>query len=186
MTPASSPTTPRGESYQAEPFPPFIQKIIRGGRADEQHQTAARTVRRTTMEKNIAVIRGDCIQPGDCSPGPAGAGQDCPEARPHLHLHRGGHGRRRHRQVRRSPAPVGTGQVPGQRQRAAGRRGRPQMGGHARRQAPRKRAFCACAAAWGCTANNRPAKIWPQLAGSQPPEARDRGPRASTSLWCGS
>ena len=39
-------------------------------------------------------------------------------------------------------------------------------------------------AGMGLYANNRPAKIWPQLADASPAEAVHRGPRASTSSSC--
>ena len=49
-----------GETFQAEPFPPFIQKIIRSGGLMASIQARYGG---GSMEKNIAVIYGDCASP---------------------------------------------------------------------------------------------------------------------------
>ena len=184
-TPASSPTRPPAPLSRPSPFPPFIQEIIAAGGLMNLHQGQKAVRGGSDMEKNIAVIWGDCASPEIVPAGRAGAGQGGPKSTAttfhYTDAAMGGEA------IDKYGDPLPQHEL--DKCLAAdsvllGAGGRSQVGGPARGPAPRKGACCGCAPGWACiptAARPRSGPSWPPPAPSSPRS----WPRASTSSSCG-
>ena len=184
LTPASSPTRP-----PARPFRP--RRSRRSSRRSSAPgglmASSSSSKEGGAMEKNIAVIYGDCASPEIVTQavrvldavaekfGHTFTYTDAPAwaARPSTNS--------------ATPCPQAElDKCLALRQRPAGRHRRPQVGGHCPATSARKRACCACARGMGLYANNRPGQDLAPAGGRLPAENVHRGARASTSSWCAS
>ena len=123
------------------------------------------------MEKTIAVIRGDGIGPEIVEQAIAVLDTVAEKFGHTFTLYRGAHGRLRHRRLRRPPAGGQPGDLPGQRQRAAGRGGRPQVGRQPPANRPEK-GLLKLRGAMNLYTNIRPARMFPELSRAPAPCAR--------------
>ena len=130
------------------------------------------------MNKNIALIYGDCSSPEIVHPGQVRVLDKIAAKHGHAFTYtRAYMGGEAIDKFGDPAAGVGAGKMQGVGQRPAGGHRWSQVGGHAPVTKRPEKGLLRLRAGMGLYANNRPAKIWPQLAAASPLKAEIVGQR---------